>query len=502
MAEPDADVWNVPWLADLRQVPDDATWPRLMTAPHPTAVGSFGQEFMDWTAERGTKLRWWQALASVRALEHDANGDLCWLVVLATTSRQVGKSRWLRELCMWRIHQAERFGEEQLVVHTGKDLAVCREVQRPARVWARVHSGEGYSARDTNGQEEVVTPDGSRWLIRGRESCYGYSASMPVVDEAWFVDARIVDDGLEPTMLEREQPQLILTSTAHRRATGLFPGRRAGAIDSLANPSDVLLLEWSASPDADVTDESAWRQASPHWSTRRQRLLTSKVTRALAGQADAEAEDDDPVEAFRSQYLNIWTPPARRMRARDEPLVSAPAWEACADLEARPDPGAVVVAIEDYYGLGAAAAAAAPILGDAHGRFMVWGELFPNRAGAVEWAGALAASKPSAVGLVGASLAGYAAPLLQAAGAQPFESVGVAQTRVALPMLRHLLGADRLRHDGGATLGDQAKGAVVIASPLGLSMSPRSMRSDVVRAAAWALYRATTQTEPVPFNIL
>lgn len=497
-ADPGADVWAVPWLDGLRDVPSDGTWPRLMSAPHPDAVGSYGAEFVDYCEGSGTSLRWWQRLSAARLLEHDDAGGLLWLVFLVSTSRQVGKSVFLRKLAMWRLEQAPRFGEEQLIVHTGKDLAVCREVQRPERVWARVHAGEGYSARDTNGQEEVTAPDGSRWIIRGRESCYGYSASMPMVDEAWAVDPRIVDDGLEPTMLERNDPQLILTSTAHRRATALFPSRRAAAIDSLALPDDVLLIEWSAPPTAEISDEEAWRAASPHWTSRRQRLLRSKVGRALAGQADVESEDDDPVESFRAQYLNIWTPPTRRLRLRDEPLVSAAAWDASADLTARPTPGSLVVAVEDYYGLGAAAAAASPVLGDPLARFVVWGELFPNRAGAIEWAAALAAADPGAIGLVGGSLAAYAAPLLQAAGAPTFEPTGLAQTRVALPMVRHLLTADRVRHSGGATLSDQAKGAVVIASPTGLGMSPRSMRSDLIRAASWALYRATTATEPTP----
>src|SRR4051794_14389578 len=34
--------WGVPWLEDLRRVPADAVWPRLMTVPHPRAVGSLG----------------------------------------------------------------------------------------------------------------------------------------------------------------------------------------------------------------------------------------------------------------------------------------------------------------------------------------------------------------------------------------------------------------------------------------------------------------------------
>src|SRR5262245_6672645 len=36
----DDPVWQVPWLEPLLDVPGNATWPRLMTVPHPRAVGS------------------------------------------------------------------------------------------------------------------------------------------------------------------------------------------------------------------------------------------------------------------------------------------------------------------------------------------------------------------------------------------------------------------------------------------------------------------------------
>src|SRR5215467_11086881 len=60
--------WNVPWLKGLRRPPANATWPRLMTVPHPRAVGSLGPEFIRWAEERsGRPLRWWQKLVATRA---------------------------------------------------------------------------------------------------------------------------------------------------------------------------------------------------------------------------------------------------------------------------------------------------------------------------------------------------------------------------------------------------------------------------------------------------
>src|SRR5262245_25669542 len=180
--------WRVPWLTGLLDIPGDATWPRLMTVPHPRAAGSLGGEFIDWSARRtGRPLRWGQRLTAIRLLEVDHPGRLVWETAVLSTARQVGKSWLLRELCLWRIHQAGRFGDPQDVLHTGKDLAVCKEVQRPARIWAKARRHD-YKVREVNGQEEIERlADGSRWMLRAKEAVYGYSVSMGAADEAWKV---------------------------------------------------------------------------------------------------------------------------------------------------------------------------------------------------------------------------------------------------------------------------------------------------------------------------
>ena len=63
------------------------------------------------------------------------------------------------------------------MLHTGKDLAVCKEVQRPARLWAKAQP-DVYKVREVNGQEEIeLLADGSRWMLRAKEAVYGYSVS-------------------------------------------------------------------------------------------------------------------------------------------------------------------------------------------------------------------------------------------------------------------------------------------------------------------------------------
>lgn len=492
---PDDRSWDAaPWLADLRLVPGDAWWPRLMSAPHPSAVGSYGAEVAAFAEGRtGLPLRWWQRLVAARVLEHDADGSLVWLVWLLSTARQVGKSWLLRELFLWRIHQAERFGEPQLVLHMGKDLPVCREIQRPARAWAR--SQGGYTVRDSNGMEEIETPDGSRWLIRGRGSVYGYSSSLGAVDEAWKVDTEIVEDGLEPTMAERASSQLALVSTAHRAATALMPDRRAAALGQLMTPSDALLVEWSAAASSALDDQRAWRQASPSWSSRRERLVRAKHLRAMAG-ASEDPDEPDPIEAFRTQWLNIW--PARRAVAADEriePLVDEAAWRDLADLTLAPA-GQLSLALEDYFGRGAGAAAAVELL---DGRVFVWGRRFERRVEASEWLALLAAAHPGSSLVLGASMSPDDVAGMEVA----LERAGPSTTRVALPRLRDLVAERRLVHDGGADLTGQLAGLRVVRGVNGLTVWPHSPRADLARAAAWAVEAATrtpaTADEPAVF---
>jgi hypothetical protein len=79
-------------------------------------------------------------------------------------------------------------------------------------------------------------------MLRAKEAVYGYSVSLGAVDEAWKVRGSSVDEGLTPTMAEREQPQLLLVSTAHRLRDGADArpppgrarrpgGRRRGSTD-------------------------------------------------------------------------------------------------------------------------------------------------------------------------------------------------------------------------------------------------------------------------------
>lgn len=470
--------WAVPWLKELRRVPSDATWPRLMSVPHPRAVGSLGDEFIAWAEARtGRPLRWFQRLIAVRILEIDAEGRLVWESVVWTTARQVGKSWLLRELLLWRIHQGERFGEPQDVLHTGKDLAVCKEVQRSARLWAKAR-GRAYRVREVNGQEEIeYLADGSRWMLRAKEAVYGYSVSLGAADEAWKVRASSIEEGLTPTMVERAQPQLLLVSTAHRLASSLMLGRRQVALAGLEEGDGDLLIEWSAPRGAALDDLDAWRLASPHWTAGRERLISKQLQALLSGEID-DPEEPDPEQSFRAQWLNQWPGKLTEPPGNVEDLLAPGVWASlAASVEST---GPVWVAVEDDYGLGAAVAAATRL---EDGRIEVDGWLCPSWDAAIADVARLKEWRQVRSLQVGASMLSRMRP---GSGAAP---AGMSETRVGLALLRDLAAIGGLAHDETPELDQALNQAKVREAPTGLYLMPAGP-THLVRATVWALNAA------------
>jgi len=331
------------WLEPFLQVPEDASPPLAMSAVHPEASGSHGPEAVKWVEhELGITLRWWQQLAVVRQLECREDGSLCWADVVESASRRVGKSVRLRSMALWRLEAGpELFQEPQLAIHTGKDLAIVREIQRGGWHWAETHDWRVVRAI---GRESIENGE-HRWLARSTDSVYGYDITLGMVDEGWDVDPATVSEGMEPAAMERISPQIVLTSTAHRKATSLMRGR---ITDALAADSSLLLL-WGVEDGADTGDPETWRSASAHWSPARLKLMQSKFDKAMRGEADAELDDPDPLAGFESQYLNRW-------QLRQGAGGALPGWPDLATERIPPTPEALGIASDatgSWFSLGA-----------------------------------------------------------------------------------------------------------------------------------------------------
>jgi hypothetical protein len=417
------------------EVPEDAAPPLAMSPPPSDAVGSYGAGAIRWI-ERTQKirLRWWQRLAIIRQLEHREDGTLCYRTTVESTPRRAGKSVRIRGMALWRLDNAELFGETQTLIHTGSDVAICREIQRAAWRWAEQTAD--WTVSRANGKEAVETPDGDRWLVRAQRAVYGYDVCFGIVDEGWDVAPDTVSEGLEPAMLERLSPQLHLTSTAHRRATSLMRSSLLVALST--DDPETLLMLWGARPGCDPADPEVWRAASPYWSEDRRKMIASKYEKALAGEDDPELDDPDPMRGFEAQYLNVWR--LKEPRTDGDPVISEQDWAALIDdIPAGVVPDAV--AVEDWFGEGVSVALAWRV-GD---RAVVSVSAHEDLAGAAE---AVRESGFTRDVLVGASIALDPAWQTEQIRTSPCKGA----VRAAVEDLDRLLADGVLVHDGGAEL--------------------------------------------------
>ena len=458
---------------------EEATLPRLMTARHPEAVGSYGAEACEWIETRSKRsLRWWQALVVFRALEHREDGSLCWDNVLLSTTRQVGKSYLLREVILWRMTHTELLhrDEPETIVYTANHLDTSREVWRPAMMWA---TQQGWEVRKANGEQAITNPAvDARWLVRAVGTAgYGFTISMPVVDEAWSVAPTVVDDQLAPTMVEVVGSQMWLVSTAHPDATPLFPGLRRAATAQQAAPTDTLLLEWSARPGRESDDVEGWREASPFWNERRREFVLSRFEKATS---DA---------SFRCQWLNEW-PQSSTLGLADETT-----WASLADPNlARPERGPLWLALEAVAGGGGTA-----VVGwqDAEGNVCLTAEHRLPMLRALTIVTEAAASHSGSTLLLGASL-----DKMIDRGQFPGTVMlaGVRETRQATHLFQGLCAEGRIRHNGDSVLAAQVTNAVVAQTDQGVVMSgTRSpVPTDAARGSLWVTWAAHTAAASVP----
>jgi hypothetical protein len=472
----------IPWLADLAEVPADAAWPRLLTTPSNRAVASYGADFIAWATEAsGGGFRWWQELTARLTLAHDGDGRLVHRLVCPTTPRQAGKTTVLFWLCMWRLtFGTELFGEPQMVVSISKNLNLLKTAQAPMRRFARAHPDE-YDVRDSGLETRIIhLATGSEWhLLSEQAGGYGRGVSLALVDEAWAIRPQTIDLALGPTQIERSSPQMILTSTANDKPTPLMIGRRALAVAELGDAdASTHWMEWSLPPGAPLDDLELWKSVLPHWHDQRLDEIVRAHQTAL-GTRPTDPTQPDPLMAVASQMGNRWPASVEASLLRGEPLVAADDWAGLAG-DTVDDPERIYVAVEDHSGFGAAIAA---VCVQPDGRYGVDGWLVDTWAEALGDLDRLAKKHDTVKLQAGASLMVRLAPGLRAT---PITS---AVTRFTLPAMRELVTAGRVVHDS-TDLDEQVGNARVTEAIGGLNVVP-GIRSDLLRAASWALAAAS-----------
>jgi hypothetical protein len=164
-------------------------------------------------------------------------------------------------------------------------------------------------------------------------------------------------------------------------------------------------------------------------------------------------------------------------------------WAELVEPEAASE-GAVFVAVEDDYGLGAAVAAVGRM---ADGRLEVDGWKAADWDSAIAGVQALAGVRPIRSLLVGASLMDRIRPGM---GLRP-AAAGGKETRTGLAVLRDLAHAGLVCHDEGTfDVDDALTSAMVREAPTGLMLAAKGP-THLVRAVAWAV-GAAHRPQPAP----
>lgn len=172
-----------------------------------------------------------------------------------------------------------------------------------------------------NGREQLVTVDGSRYLIvtPGEKAGRGLSLDLAVVDEAFAHEDLTLVGALAPTMAARRHAQLWVLSNAGTFRSGLWRHYTDLGRASVEDPtSPMCWLEWAAADDAEIVDPDAWSAANPTLD------LPGGVTSVALRDAAATLDES----TFRREHLNVWADLS--MIVGIDPVT----WAACRDDDA------------------------------------------------------------------------------------------------------------------------------------------------------------------------
>lgn len=207
-------------------------------------------------------------------------------------------------------------------------------------------------------------------------------------------------------------------------------------------------------------------------------MIAGKYAKALAGESDPQADDPNPLEGFRSQYLNVWqlNPVAA---TRGNPVIEAEEWAALdASNEASTWDRSLVgppyaAAIESAWSGGVSLALCWKV-GD---QVVVSVEDLPDLSAAKA---ALLASGFRRTATIGASL--LEDPVMKGVRARK----GMGRVNAAVQELQRLVSEDVFRHDGGEHLGAQVLAIRTLPGADGPIMASKG-RADALKAAIWCI---------------
>jgi len=395
--------------------------------------------------------------------------DLC----VASIPRQVGKSYLFAAMsfamCLltpgltviWTAHRVKT-AKEQFNAMAG---LASQDAVRP-------HVAQVVRGR---GDEALLFTNGSRILFGAREAGFGRgfaNVGVLVFDEAQILTEAAMEDMIASQNVA-ENPLTILTGTPPRpRDPGeVFATARAEALSGESD--EVLYVELSADPDADLLDRGQWRRANPSFPSRTSERAMLRMKKNLS-------ED-----SFRREALGIWDEVSVH-----KPIVTAQKWRDMIDVGPEDGTKPDAIGVDMSHGRDISIASCW-IEGESAHLEQVWAGTDPVRA--LDWL--LEQARRIPIVIDGASPAASLVPDLKSRRCQVVVTTA-AQMGQACGLLENRIATDTLTHAGQPKVTDAILGArrrpIRDAGGWGLDRSDPTQSIYPIVAATLALYGATS----------
>lgn len=297
----------------------------------------------------------WQRYVGDVAGEIDpATGRRHYDTGLVKVPRQNGKTWWLRAHMLAASRRAEliRQGSDRLwlpapgppprriVVYTAQDRGKAREqivTELIDQQLKRCGPLRGrYLGRRAQGSERIVWHDtGGRIQVESSNETAGHSLTIDdaVLDEAFAHEDLTLVNALEPTMLTKPDPQVLIVSTPGDGTDGLLLHYEELAAIAVNDPDTTMFVfDWSATEDDDRSDPAVWRRVMPALGI----TISEQRVRQLLARAVGAG-----IAEFDRAYL------ARRPTAATVAAIDLAGWAACRNEgDALELAGAVCIGLE------------------------------------------------------------------------------------------------------------------------------------------------------------
>jgi phage terminase large subunit-like protein len=246
----------------------------------------------------GVDLMPWQLHALNGQLEHDDEGNLIRRRSLVSVARQNGKTMALKALILWALtEEPKRRGGPIMLISTAHQLDLAVEI---FEALAPILDKEfGAKVKWSYGRNEVIMPDGTRWLVQAAtpKAFHGLSPTYVIADEVWAISRDVLLNGALPSQRAMKSPLLSCWSTAGTEdSLAMLQMREEGvrAIDE-GRITKLYMAEWSVPPGIDpMTSPDLWKMANP--------------ALGYTLEPDVLADEAEQVDkgAFLRASLNVW----------------------------------------------------------------------------------------------------------------------------------------------------------------------------------------------------